>query len=144
MPINKFQLRPNESSDRPALAQIYLDARINTFTWKNVKDFRLEDFDKDTQDELIFVAVDRRQPVGFITLWAAENFVHHLYIKQQYQHLGLGTQLLDHGLRQIGRPAQLKCEKQNSNALAFYQHQGWRRIPATDSNTVDYHLLQLD
>lgn len=38
---------------------------------------------------------------------------------------GFGSQLLRAALARVGRPAWLKCDRRNENAIGFYLANGW-------------------
>ena len=62
----------------PLLRTIFLKERQRTFTEQNTSEFKLEDFDKQTQGEYILSALIDDIPVGFISIWMPNNFIHHL------------------------------------------------------------------
>jgi GNAT superfamily N-acetyltransferase len=57
---------------------------------------------------------------GFISLWTADNFVHHLFVRADLQRKGIGDRLLVEGLKTISRPARLNCVARNAMACTFY------------------------
>ena len=65
------------------------------------------------------------KPVGFISIWMADHFIHHLFIDPNHQGQRLGEALLEEGLKIIGRPARLKCVVRNARACKFYEKHGW-------------------
>ncbi len=73
------------------LQRIFLDVRKKNFNWlDDVVDYTLSDFDRETEGEFVLTAVLNGKVVGFISLWMAENFIHHLYIDEKYQHQNIG------------------------------------------------------
>lgn len=119
-------IRSCTERDRAALCGLYLAARRQAFHWLDTSQFRLEDFDRDTEGELIWVASEGGRPVGFISVWEPENFIHNLFVHPDATGLGVGSALLDRSLDEIGRPATLKCLSQNTRAREFYLAKGWR------------------
>jgi len=63
-------------SNRCELRKIYLESRKQVFNWQNSKLFTLNDFDRDTEGEAIWVATDNNGPIGFISVWKPNNFIH--------------------------------------------------------------------
>ena len=125
--------------DTDAVAEIYLKCRQDTFHWRRA-DFHLEDFSKDIQGEVIWVAVEDSKPVGFISVWMEDSFIHHLYVDESYHREGVGKLLLSHALSQMPKPARLKCVVRNLKACAFYERLGWRiESTADDSATGLYY-----
>ena len=66
----------------------------NDRKWLDSKQFCLADFDIDVEGEQIWVALCKGKPVGFISIWEPENFIHHLYISPEYTRKGIGARLL--------------------------------------------------
>ncbi len=65
--------------DRNALRKIYLHSRKHAFDWMDSSLYKEDDFDRDTEGEKIWVATNGSKPVGFISVWEPDNFIHHLY-----------------------------------------------------------------
>lgn len=107
------------------LRTLFLTVRKNTFWWADTTAFTILDFDKETEGECIWVALLHNQPVGFISVWLANKFVHHLYVDAVYHRLGIGTKLLDHVIDKIGFPLRLKCIEKNGLAIDFYTKRGF-------------------
>lgn len=126
------------------LQQIYLEARQQTFQWLDTSAYQLNDFDQATQDEVIRVALVGEKPVGFISWYVPDNFIHNLFIDQALRNQGIGKALLNHCLTELGRPARLKCLQQNKNALGFYQSQGWQIEEDGGSDDGRYYLMRKD
>ena len=120
-----IEVRPIKDSDRSALSNIYLRCRINTFPWMSKEGFKFSDFEDDTKDEKILVSTMDPKPVGFISIWMADHFIHHLFIDPNHQGQRLGEALLAEGLKIMGRPARLKCVVRNARACKFYEKHGW-------------------
>jgi len=135
---------PFDALHAPALARLYLAARRDTFHWAPADRFALGDFAPDTEGEVIDVALHDGEPVGFISVWTPAHFIHHLYVDAAYQRLGIGTLLIDHALRRIGRPAGLKCVERNTRALAFYRAKGWRLVEHGEDDLGRHHFLAFD
>jgi GNAT superfamily N-acetyltransferase len=127
------KIRVFNEEDRAELAAIYLNCRVETFKWVSESYFKLEDFTKDTDGEKILVAVNEGRVAGFISLWMADNFIHHLFVHKDLEGLGIGEQLLNEGLKTISRPARLKCVIRNAKACTFYEKRGW----TIESNSED-------
>jgi ribosomal protein S18 acetylase RimI-like enzyme len=81
-------------TDKPALRELFLQIRQQTFHWMDTSKFNISDFDKETDDEHIFVIHFNNTVAGFISFWQRDNFIHHLYIASEFQQKGLGTMLL--------------------------------------------------
>jgi ribosomal protein S18 acetylase RimI-like enzyme len=133
-----YDIQPEYLTD---LRQLYLDSRVQTFMWLDVSTFKLDDFDKATQDEELLVAISDERPIGFISWWPPGNFIHNLYVDPRFCRQGIGKALLTRCLEKLDRPATLKCLQQNTNAVSFYQTQGWVIKEEGTSDEGAYFLL---
>ncbi|QHV98213.1 GNAT family N-acetyltransferase [Spirosoma endbachense] len=123
------------------LRQLYLNSRTQTFTWLDASTAKLDDFDKATQDEVVLVAISDERPIGFVSWWPPDNFIHNLYVDPHFFRQGIGRALLAGCLEKLERPATLKCLQQNTNAISFYQTQGWVIKEEGTSDEGAYFLL---
>ena len=129
---------------RQTLSEIYLESRRRHFTWLDQSKFRLADFSFDTEDEKIWVACEEEKPMGFISIWLPENFIHHLYVHPDHTNKGIGGALLQHCVEQVNQPMRLKCMKQNVEAMAFYKRKGWVIESDGHNELTDYYLMKWD
>src|SRR3954467_2238281 len=136
-----IQIFEKNKTHIPDLQRIFLEVRQKTFYWvEDTKDYHLTDFERETEGEFVLVAVLNGKVVGFISLWMADNFIHHLYIDENYQHQNIGTLLLDEALKIMNSPIKLKCLVKNENALKFYEKKGFVAIEKGVSNHGEYIL----
>ena len=126
-----------------ALRRLYREVRIQTFVWADTSTFTLDDFDSATRDESVRVAISAGRPIGFVSWWLPDNFVHNLYVDPRVVRQGVGKALLNQCLAKLGRPATLKCLQKNTNAVAFYQKQGWQIKAEGQSAEGAYYLMML-
>jgi ribosomal protein S18 acetylase RimI-like enzyme len=129
--------------DLPALRRIFLESRRATFTWINQSKLALEDFDKASAGETVLVALSGGRPVGLVSWWPPENFVHSLFIAPGHERRGIGGRLLREALSRMGRPARLKVDVPNEQAIAFYAAQGWKIVDRGSGEFGDYFVMQL-
>jgi len=122
------------------LSNIYLESRASTFTWLDTSSFSVLDFKKDTQGELILMAVSNEKIVGFISVWEPDNFIHHLYVSSERHNQGAGSQLLEAVKSNFGNLS-LKCMAANKAALAFYESKGFVRASQGTDSLGDYYLM---
>ena len=130
--------------NRCDLQKIYLESRKQVFSWQNSTLFTLNDFDRDTEGEAIWVATDNNRPIGFISVWKPDNFIHNLFIHPDFVGRGAGTKLLQVCLKEIGLPATLKCSKPNVKAKEFYLSKGWLVISEGEDIDGKYELMGID
>ena len=140
MPI---EIRPAQECDLEGLRELYLASRRSAFHWLQPGSLQLEDFDRDTQDEPILVAVHGGSIVGFVSWWPPADFIHNLFIAPSQLRCGIGRELLAAALERIGRPVTLKCSQPNEAALAFYRRLGWVVAGEGETDGVGYYLMSL-
>jgi ribosomal protein S18 acetylase RimI-like enzyme len=103
------------------LQQLFLSVRQQTFVWLDTSFYQLTDFNEETKGELILVAKCDDKIAGFISVWTPDAFIHHLYIKKEYQGAGIGTALLKEVKNRFSVSIRLKCLKDNKVAIDFYK-----------------------
>lgn len=122
-------IRRATPADRPALAEIFLKARRAAFDWQDPASFALDDFDAQTEGEIILLAENTDGlPLGFVSVWEPDGFIHHLFVDPAHQGEGIGSLLLDDLHAWLLLPYRLKCLARNTRALAFYAKRGWRQV----------------
>ena len=129
--------------DLQHLRELFLNERQRTFTDQDTSEFKLEDFDKQTQGEFILTAFIDDIPVGFISIWTPNNFIHHLYIANRYQGNSIGTELLKAAIQKIIFPITLKCLVSNTKAIKFYHKKGFTEKSRENSSNGMYILFEL-
>jgi GNAT superfamily N-acetyltransferase len=140
-----YPIRRSTDADTPALARIFLAARVQAFHWLDPDSFGISDFAAKTEGETIYLAEGGNGcPVGFISVWRLESFVHHLYVDPGHQWQGIGSRLL-HSLESwLPRPYQLKCLVANQPARAFYRKHGWTEQGRGSDELGDYVVMEYD
>jgi len=132
-----------KSSNLPHLRILFLKERECTFTDQNISEFKLEDFDKQTQGEYILTAIIDDILVGFISIWIPNKFIHHLYIDQKHQGKNIGTELLKAAIQKTAFPLTLKCLVSNTKAVEFYLKKGFTEKSRGESGNGAYILFEL-
>ncbi|WP_264537675.1 GNAT family N-acetyltransferase [Flavobacterium sp. N1736] len=127
----------------PDLQRIFLEVRQKTFYWVDTENYNLTDFEHETEGEFVLIALFDEKVAGFISLWLRDNFIHHLYIDEEYQHKNIGTKLLEEAVKIMNSPITLKCLIKNTNAIAFYRKNGFAAIEKGNSNHGEYILFAL-
>ncbi len=125
------------------MARIFLESRLEAFYWLNPARFRLGDFEKETEGEIVFVAEDGSgNLLGFISVWEPERFVHHLYIAPGQQRQSVGRRLLERLSLWLPLPYRLKCKVKNEPACAFYRKNGWVETGRDTDEQGEYLVLE--
>lgn len=139
----EIRLRQATPEDSTALATLFLEVRRATFVWKNTSEFKLEDFEAQTLAETITIAENENGDLlGFVSVWEADSFIHHLFVAQSFQGRGIGRRLLESLTSWLPPPHRLKCAVNNPRAESFYRSQGWTEIGRGFSSDGPYVLLQ--
>ena len=136
-----FRVRPFEERDTQTLAAIYLECRSEA-DWLPAA-AKQSDFARDTEGEAMFVAVGSNDdPVGFVSVWEPDAFIHHLYVRTPSRQEGIGTQLLESLHVRLPKPWRLKCLRANDRAFAFYLRRGWLEISSGVGDDGPYAVLE--
>lgn len=125
------------------LRRIFLEVRQKTFHWLDTQNYKLTDFDHQTQGEFVLLAVLNDKVAGFISLWLPGNFIHHFYIDEEYQQHNIGTKLLEEAVKIMNVPITLKCLEKNDKAIRFYKKRGFVAIGTGISEHGEYISLAL-
>ena len=141
-----INIRKALPSDAENLAAVFLDSRRRAFFWQDLARFQLEDFEKQTVGEVVFLAENKEGIVlGFISVWEHESppFIHHLFITPDHQRKGIGRLLIQSLFSWLPLPYRLKCMTKNKKALAFYRDIGWIEVDQGFGEGEAYFLLEL-
>lgn len=88
--------------------------------------YSVDKFLAESEGEEVLVARLDNELLGFASVWAADSFLHHLYISPSHQSKGVGKKLLQECVNRFGLPMSLKCLKENTKACQFYERLGWQ------------------
>ncbi|MGY0713895.1 N-acetyltransferase family protein [Azospirillum argentinense] len=132
----RIDIRFATAADGPRCADIFLHGRRAAFSWQPEDRFGLDDYYDCVDGEEVLVAeLDgaARLVVGFVSVDAGERFIHTLFIDPQWRGRGIGSALLREALTLLRGSAELACASRNAAARAFYEHNGWTPVPATET-----------
>ena len=136
-----IQIREMTTQDKPRLRELYLTSRRTTFYWDDPEIMHIEDFDRDTEGECVFVAESQQSIVGFISLYVPESFIHCLFVDERFTGCGIGHLLLKEAKNQLQFPLHLKCLSRNTPALAFYEKEGWEKVHEVNVHDAYWQLI---
>lgn len=137
-----LRVRPFSEGDRKILEAIYRECRTEA-TWLPLAAKQNSDFARDTAGETLLVAVGSDDnPLGFLSVWEPDKFIHHLYVRGDSRDRGIGKALLSFLSTQLPTPWKLKCLAANGEALAFYAGQGWKKVSSDVGEEGPYFVLE--
>jgi len=110
-------------------ADIYVRAGRAAFTWADPELFQASNILVwADQGETLYLAFDQGRPVGMMSFWRPDNFVHNLFVDPGDQGRGIGTAMLNFAFGIANGPVTLKCDAFNAPALRFYQRRGMTEV----------------
>ena len=140
---SEMEITKMRESNLPMLSMLYLDVRKATFSWLNTDNYLLSDFERDTEGESIYVAMDGEKILGFISIWDADNFIHHLYVSTNAQDQNIGSKLIDFAISLNPKPLSLKCMAKNERAILFYEKNGFAKENKVMDSSGGYYLMSI-
>lgn len=136
-------IREMSEEDRVDLRELYYNSRKVPFDWQDLSKFKVEDFDRDTLEEVVLVAEDDGTICGFISLYLPDNFIHCLFIAPESKRRGLGQKLLLEAKQRLELPMKLKCVSKNTQTLEFYKKAGWQQVNEVQEDEPYWNLIYL-
>ena len=133
--IDKPVIRAFIDDDASACAEIFDLAGRQAFFWVPWPRMDQAALARATRDESVWVASLAGKVMGFMGIYTADKFIHHLYVHPKAQRSGLGHALLSKAEILLGPGAHLKCQMRNLPARAFYRARGW---------TEDLEMVEAD
>lgn len=125
------------------LTKIFNRAKASTTGFSNVASLP-KDLSEEIKGEKILAAKSNNRIVGFLAIWEADSFIHHLFVLPKFQGQGIGEMLLSYCEKKYGRPLELKCLQDNKRACTFYERNGWRAISVMQGPEGAHILYRLD
>lgn len=135
-------IRQTVPQDLPALRDLFMQSRRTAFVWEPSSAQALDDFDSQTEGEMQLIALEGGTVAGFVSVWEADDFIHHLHVHPGFWRRGIGQALLRALPGWETRPYRLKCVSRNTAALAFYAANGFIPIGQGRADGQDYILLE--
>ena len=141
--VRRFLIREAASADSDRLTEIFRAARAASFPNSPIRADRIEDFLRETEGELVLVALDSDARIqGWMSIWQPKSFIHHLYVDPPVQGRGVGRSLLMALPRWVPPPYSLKCLRANDTAMRYYTRLGWAEIGAGTNEEGGYAILE--
>lgn len=133
-----------DSHDPEPLCRLFNQARASAEGLDNLAAITPDEFRLQIAGERLFAAWVPGEIAGFVSVWEADNFIHHLFVAPAHQGRGIGRALLMHCQEFYGLPLSLKCVEANRRACRFYEQNGWVEKQKGDSPDGPYRLYRLD
>lgn len=116
---------------------------IEEADWLPPEERTVADFSKSIEGEQIFLYTDDEEEIlGFISVWEAGSFIHHLYVRSTSQGRGVGIALLESLKIWLPKPWHLKCVAANTKAMRFYLARGFQQVSHHSDDNPPYVLLR--
>ena len=135
------QLRAYKSSDFDPVRTIYNESRAAERCFVQGP-LGHHGFAALIRQESIHIFESEGQPVGFVSIYLPENFIHHLYVLPDFQGSGIAGDLIAECRVLYGLPLGLKCLVANEKACGFYEAHDWLRFATgTGRDGAYYHYI---
>lgn len=137
-----LRVRVANKHDLVHAAELY-ESSVRSADWLPATSRTACDFASDTEGEVIHVCVAANQAVvGFVSVWEAESFIHHLYVDAGSRRMGVGTALLTSLHCWLPKPWTLKCVAANRAAIDFYRSLGWTSDGTECGPDGDHYVMR--
>jgi len=138
-----MKIRKDTTNDMPRLEEIFLITRQATFKNRS-ENFKIGDYLESTVDDKVWIGELDGVIVGFISVYSQDNFIHNLFVDQQYQGKGFGSQLLLFAEGNLSYPITLKVAMDNLKACPFYEKYGYYKVAEFNKTLEPYILYRKD
>jgi GNAT superfamily N-acetyltransferase len=139
-----MRIEQADSHDTEPLCRLFNQARASAEGLDCQSAITLDEFRLQIAGESLFVARVQGEIAGFVSVWVADNFIHHLFVAPAYQGRGIGQVLLRYCQKLHGLPLSLKCVEANRRACRFYEQNGWIEKQKATGPDGPYRLYRLD
>jgi GNAT superfamily N-acetyltransferase len=120
-----LHIRAAQRDEWLVCADIYVRSGRAAFTWVDPGVFQISSIIAwAEQGETLYLAFDRGRPVGMMSFWRQDNFIHNLFVEPLAQGRGFGTALLEFAYAIADGPVTLKCDPRNDPTIRFYRRRG--------------------
>ena len=137
-PPDGITIRRCATGDRRPCACLFETVMRKTFLQDEPAPYARGRFEQHVAGEEIWVAVSTAGPVGFVSYWAAEPFVHVLIVAEPWRRAGIGRALLRRAVTAANGPVDLKCRLASPAACRFYETLGWRAVDRDEAAAAPF------
>jgi len=135
-------IRPAAEADHPACAEVFLAAYRQAFPLHPPDYYVPARYYESITGEEQWVALQDGRIIAVLSIYWPENFIHSLYVVPDCQGRGIGRRLLEAVLGRAKGACELKCDRVNAKAIAFYRHLGWREVGEGTADTGPWVRLR--
>ena len=128
--------------DHPACAAVFLAAYRQAFPLHPPEYYVPERYFESITGEEQWVAIQNDRIIAVLSIYWPENFIHSLYVEPSIQNQGIGRRLLEDVAARAKGVCELKCDKVNKRAVAFYKHLGWHEVGEGTADTGPWVRLR--
>ncbi len=119
-------IRRAAPEDHPHCAAVFLAAYRQAFPLHPPEYYVPDRYYESITGEEQWVVLQDGTIIAVLSIYWPENFIHSLYVQPSLQTRGVGRRLLHAVLSRAKGVCELKCDRANKRAIAFYKHLGWR------------------
>ena len=76
MKIKRYSSEELKDETVKSLCQSFNQTRLETPTWEDKKSLTVKEFQKVIEDEVLYVALEDEEVIGFLSLFEPEMFIH--------------------------------------------------------------------
>jgi GNAT superfamily N-acetyltransferase len=135
-------IRQANADDHPLCAEVFLAAYRQAFPLHPPEYYVPERYFESITGEEQWVGLQAGQLIAVLSIYWPENFIHSLYVHPSVQGRGIGRRLLDAVRGRAKGVCELKCDKANRSAIAFYRHLGWHEVGEGTAETGPWVRLR--
>lgn len=122
------QVRKAAAEDQAACTRIFIETVAATFPNEPAAGRTAAAYAESVAGEEQWVALFQDQIIGYISVYWPTNFIHSLYVLPAFQGRGAGQSLLAAVRQHAKGDLELKTDKANARAFAYYRRLGWRVV----------------
>ena len=145
-PLNELApelvIRQAGPEDHPNCAAVFLAAYRQAFPLHPPEYYVPERYFESITGEEQWVTLQNGCIIAVLSIYWPENFIHSLYVQPELQGQGIGQRLLHAVVGRAKGVCELKCDRVNKRAIAFYKHLGWREVGEGTAETGPWVRLR--
>jgi ribosomal protein S18 acetylase RimI-like enzyme len=143
-----MKIRPATRSDAPSLMEIRMSVRENVISPERLEELAINETSVASMLETTHsghCAEVNGQVVGFAMADKASASIWALFVRPEFEGIGIGARLLDTALEELWRAGHERVHlstEPDTRAFRFYIRQGWRHVGFTSSGEAELELVK--